>query len=263
MNYFAHPTAAERYAKDRPYFHPLVIEQIRAHLQLARPVPVGLDVACGTGMSTLALTEIAESVIAADIAPAMLAQAPTHPRIRYLQAPAEQLPLPDHSADLITVSLAFHWLDRTRFLAEAHRLLRPEGTLVIYWRGFHGKMKENPDFARWHEQVYLSRYPTPPRNDQPFTVEDARRHHFLFAPRAGYTDEVIYTPEQFARQTITHSNVIAKVEQGRETLEDVSAWIVESVRPFFTGPTGTFLYGGDIWYLQPLDPDPGAPSPAS
>ena len=75
MNYFAHQTAAERYAKSRPYFHPLVIDRIRAFLHIQSPVPVAVDVACGTGQSALALTEIASSVIAADIAPAMLAQA--------------------------------------------------------------------------------------------------------------------------------------------------------------------------------------------
>ena len=88
MNYFAHQTAAARYAKSRPYFHPLVIERIRVFLGLAGRVPVGLDVACGTGQSALALTEIADSVMAVDISPAMLAHAPAHPRIRYAEAPA-------------------------------------------------------------------------------------------------------------------------------------------------------------------------------
>jgi SAM-dependent methyltransferase len=251
VNYFAHPSAAERYAQDRLYFHPRIVERIRAFLRLDSPVPVGVDVGCGTGLSTLALTELADSVIGADISPAMLAQAPAHPRIRYLQAPAEQLPLPDHSADLITVSVAFHWLDRAGFLAEARRILRPTGTLVIYSRGFHGEMKENPGFAHWHDEVYLVRYPTPPRNSQPFTDEDARRCGLRFAQRDRYLDDVVFTPEQFVREQITHSNVIANVEEGGESLADVYAWTLASVRPCFVAPTGTFVFGGEIWYLQP------------
>ena len=86
VNFFAHKTAAERYARSRPYFHPLVIERIRAFLGLKRPLPVAVDVACGTGQSALALTEIAESVIATDLSPSMLAHAPAHERIRYVQA---------------------------------------------------------------------------------------------------------------------------------------------------------------------------------
>ena len=251
MNYFVHPSAAERYAKDRHYFHPLVIERIRAFLRLDGRVPVGLDVGCGTGLSTLALTEIADEVIGADVSPAMLAQAPAHPRIRYVQASADALPLDSHSADLITVSVAFHWLNRERFLAEARRILRPEGTLIIYSRGFHGRMKENPDFARWHEKVYLQRYPTPPRNSAPFTDEGAAQHGFTFLQRERYLDEVVFTPEDFVREQITHSNVIAKVEEGSETLDDVHAWTLKSVLPCFVALTGTFVFGGEIWYLRP------------
>jgi ubiquinone/menaquinone biosynthesis C-methylase UbiE len=133
----------------------------------------------------LALTDIAASVIAADVAPSMMAQAPAHERIRYVVAPAEQLPVESHGADLMTVSLAFHWLDRSRFLAEAHRILKKSGALVIYNNGFFGQMKENPDFARWHRESYLTRYPTPPRNNQPFTEQDARDSNFVLLRRGG------------------------------------------------------------------------------
>lgn len=37
MNYFAHQTAAERYAQSRPYFHPLVIDKIK--VRLAQRIP--------------------------------------------------------------------------------------------------------------------------------------------------------------------------------------------------------------------------------
>ena len=252
MNYFAHASAAERYAQDRLYFHPRIIERMRAFLKLDGPVPVGVDVGCGTGLSTLALTELADSVIGADISPAMLAQAPVHPRVRYVEASADQLPLDDHSVDLITVSVAFHWLNRERFLAEARRVLKPGGTLIIYSRGFHGKMKENPDFARWHDEVYLTRYPTPPRYSDPFTDEVATQNGFTFTRRDRYLDDVVFTPEEFVREQITHSNVIAKVEQGGETLADVYDWALASVHPLFVAPTGTFIFGGEIWYLQPL-----------
>ncbi len=45
MNYFAYATAAERYAKSRPYFHPIVIEKIKAFLKLKSQLPNALDVA--------------------------------------------------------------------------------------------------------------------------------------------------------------------------------------------------------------------------
>lgn len=251
-NHFAYRSAAERYAKDRPYFHPLVAERIRTFLGLDQPLGVAVDVACGTGMSTMALTEIAASVIGADISPAMLSQAIVHPRIRYLEAPAHALPLADHSADLMTVFIAFHWLERDRFLAEARRVLRPGGTLVICHHNFQGKMKENPDFRRWCDDIYYPRYPNPPRHREPLTQVDAQNNGFDLAKAEPYSYELVYTPEQFIRQQNTHSNVIAKVEEGDEKLDDVYEWSLETVRPFFLAPTATFLFGGEIWYLRSL-----------
>jgi SAM-dependent methyltransferase len=252
MNYFAHLTAAERYARNRPYFHPLVIARVRTFLKLPRPVPLALDVGCGTGQSALALTDIALSVIATDLSPSMLAHAPVNERIHYVEAPAENLPVNDRSVDLLTVSLAFHWFDRRGFLAEAHRTLRPTGTLVIYGNGFFGQMKENPEFARWNRESYLPRYPIPPRNDQPFMDADAKEHHFAFAGRESYTNEISLSPEGLARYLMTQSNVIAAVEQGSESLDSVNAWLLDSTQPFFQSAKGTFTFGGEIWYLQPL-----------
>lgn len=251
MNYFAHQAAAQRYAQSRPYFHPMVIERVGALLGLEEPVPIALDVACGTGQSALALTTLAETVIATDISPSMLAQAPTHERIRYMEAPAEKLPLESASVDLVTVSLAFHWFERSRFLAEMRRVLRPDGALVIYSNGFYGQMRENPEFARWNRENYLRRYPTPPRNDQPFTEADAQASGFRFASREHYTNEVSFSPDALARYLMTQSNVIAAVEQGSESLSTVHAWLIDTITPLFPGPKATFFFGGEVWVLQP------------
>jgi len=259
VNYFVHASVAERYARDRPYFHPLVIERIRAFLRLDGPVPMALDVGCGTGHSTVALAEIASSVIATDIAPAMLAQAPVHPRIRYLEAAAENLPIQDGSVDLLTVTLAFHWFDRVRFFAEARRVLRERGTLIIVSQGFRSWLLKNAKIAQWFKDQYFQRFPTPPRNQEPFTDEAAQENGFHFIGREEFTQELPFSPEQLASNLVTHSNVIAAVEQGNQSLDEVTAWIVESVRPLFRAPAEPFVFGGEIWYLRPA---PSRSSPA-
>ena len=44
---------------------------------------------------------------------------------------AEELPFSDSSVDLVTASVAAHWFDHSRFLAEADRVLKPRGCIAL------------------------------------------------------------------------------------------------------------------------------------
>jgi SAM-dependent methyltransferase len=46
---------------------------------------------------------------------------------------AEAMPLPDGSADAVTVAQAFHWFSTVEALSEIHRVLRPGGGLALVW----------------------------------------------------------------------------------------------------------------------------------
>ena len=250
VNFFTQKTAAERYARGRPYFHPQVLCKIKDFLGLDGMVERALDIGCGTGQSTVALLEVAREIIGVDGSAEMLAVAPTHPRILYLCAPAEEIPLESGSFDLVTVACAFHWFDRDRCLAEIRRLLSQSGWLIIYENRFFGKMRENPEFERWIGEKYISRYPTPPRNTQPLTEADAERCGFVFANKENYTNDVSFSLDDLVDYLVTQTNVIAAIENGDETVEDVSNWLRSSVAPFFKDERGTFQFGGHIWYLQ-------------
>ena len=76
----------------------------------------------------------------------MLGQADRDLRIDYLVCPAEALPLANVAFDLLTVSSALHWFERNAFLAEARRVLKPRGWLVIYDSFFSANLKGNPGF---------------------------------------------------------------------------------------------------------------------
>jgi SAM-dependent methyltransferase len=249
-NYFAYQTAAERYARSRPYFHPLVISRIKEYIRPPGPVPQVLDVGCGTGLSALALTAIAEHVTGTDISPEMLAQAHPDARIQYVAAPAESLPFRDSTIDLLTASLAFHWFVRERFLAEAHRLLRSSAWLVIYNNAFTGRMQQNPDYEEWDKQRYRGRYPTPPRHSQALGSEDAARFGFRLEAQESYTNDVKFTAEQLAGYLTTQSNVIAAVEQGAESSDEVFQWLLGELSPLFPSTTATFGFRGSISYYR-------------
>jgi ubiquinone/menaquinone biosynthesis C-methylase UbiE len=108
------------------------MERIRTYLRLEAPVPRALDVGCGTGLSTLALKGLACQVLGVDPVAAMIACARPDPAITYVVGSAEQLPVEDATIDLVTVASALHWLATDRFFAEARRVLRPAGWLVVY-----------------------------------------------------------------------------------------------------------------------------------
>lgn len=252
MNYFDSRDSADRYAGGRPYFHPLVVGKIKDFLHLRVPVPRALDVACGTGQSTVALKHIAERIVGTDSSEEMLARAPKDARILYVKAPAEKLPFAEGSFDLITTALAFHWFDRAPFLAEARRVLDPSGWLIVYDNWFTGRMGENPEYEGWYGEEYLGRCPSPPRNREPLTDAGAIEHGFELVGREGYENEVSFSPEELVGYLMTQSNVIAVVEkEGAEGWETVHEWLMKAQAPFFGASKGTFLFEGSIDYLRP------------
>jgi SAM-dependent methyltransferase len=251
MNFFSSKSAAERYTAGRPYFHPLVIERIRTFLSLTSSVACAIDVGCGTGLSSVALKEIAGGVVGIDASTEMLAWAARDERVRYAAADALQLPFHEDEFDLMTLSSAFHWLDRQKFLREASRVLRPQGWLVVYDNYFSGRMKENVAFEGWYRGGYLRRYPPPPRAYASFTQADAAGEGFHLAGDEQYQNSISFSVEGLRDYLTTHSNVIAAVEGGSEEISAVRLWLRENLKPLFGNlQAATFLFHGPIWYLK-------------
>jgi ubiquinone/menaquinone biosynthesis C-methylase UbiE len=207
-------------------------------------------VGCGTGQFTRALTAVASHVVGVDISWEMVAEAQPHDSTSYIIAPAERLPFESAAFDLVTSGLAFHWFDRTRFLPEAWRTLKQGGVLAVYNNVFTAVMRENSSFEQWMHNSYGTRYPPPPRHNQPLAADEANAYGFTFVGEESFTSDVSLSPEELAAYITTHSNVIAAVEQGSERIEDVYEWLLESTRPFFNAPRCTFVFSNLIWLLM-------------
>jgi len=100
-----------------------------------RPGMLVVDVATGTGLlarEAFALTGDRSAVIGADVSEAMLAIAQRNLGIPLIQAAAEALPLAPCIADFVTMGYALrHVADLQAALAEALRILRPGGAIVL------------------------------------------------------------------------------------------------------------------------------------
>ena len=102
-----------------------------------------LDVACGSGLSSVGLSERGWAVTGVDIAPSMLAAARSAApdgRAAFYTASAEALPFADGAFALLVCGQAFHWFEAERALAEFARVLAPGGALAIFWK----YAKDNP-----------------------------------------------------------------------------------------------------------------------
>ena len=78
-----------------------------------------LDVGCGNGQASLALTHHFHRVHASDPSAEQIANAPQDPRITWRVESAEICSLHNHSADLVTAAQAYHWFNPGRFASEA------------------------------------------------------------------------------------------------------------------------------------------------
>lgn len=242
---------ARRYAMARPEIHPTAVEKFRRFAQIDTPLSMALDVGCGTGQSTVALTDVARRVIGIDPSVEMLKQAASHPNVEYQQSAAEHTPFRDSQFDLITAAQAFHWFDHDAFLGEAHRLLRVPGWLVVYTSWFTGEMKGKPAFSDWFKGEYLSRYPTPPRDRTPITKEFVRKHGLVLRGEDEFSNEVGMTIHRFTDYQLSTTNIIAAVKQGTDSFDDAARWIHGSLKPFFSKRRErVFLFSGKMWYLK-------------
>ncbi|XP_059724247.1 putative methyltransferase DDB_G0268948 isoform X3 [Haemorhous mexicanus] len=100
----------------------------------AIPAELAVDVGCGSGQGTRFLGEHFKKVVGTDISEAQIEEAkatPCMPNISYLVCPAEELPFPGGSVDVLTSFTAAHWFHLRRFAREARRVLRPGGCVAI------------------------------------------------------------------------------------------------------------------------------------
>ncbi|HSK72037.1 MAG TPA: class I SAM-dependent methyltransferase [Pyrinomonadaceae bacterium] len=250
-NYFSPKTAAERFAKGRPRFHSFVIGKIKEFLSLEKPLLFALDVGCGTGFSTAALKEIAQRVIGLDISAEMLAWAEKENGVEYILASAENLPLGGDKFDLITISQAIHWVDKDKFFKEADRVLKREGWLIAYDNYFSDQAEKNPAFGDWHQQEFLKKYPVPPRAEISFETTSENPNDFVLARQDWHENIIEFSAAELVDFLVTMSNVIAAVEGGTQSIEEVREWLSDGVKPFFKeDERKPFTFKATIWYLR-------------
>lgn len=127
------------------------------------------DVGAGTGIFSEQLLRQGSKVILVEPNVSMLAEARkklnNYKNAYFLSSSAEQIALPSHSLDYITVAQAFHWFDLEKFKSESKRLLVDNGKVLLTWNITDSESKVMQDLAYLNKLYIGNCYNTRDKED--------------------------------------------------------------------------------------------------
>ncbi|MGV3515980.1 class I SAM-dependent methyltransferase [Luteitalea sp.] len=232
--------------------HPRVMEWLREWRRNAT-VSLAVDIGCGSGLSTRPLMAMARQAVGFDPVEAMVRVAQrTAPSARFITARGEAMPFAAASVDLLTAAGSLNYasdLDAT--LREAARVLAPGGVLAVYDFSPGRSFADSDALDRWFE-AFLARYPFPASQARPLSPAILRDVATGFTVERGEPFELTlpHALDFHIAYMLTETSVRDAVRRGTP-LEDVRAWVTETLTPVFGSTTRDVVFRG---YLATLIP---------
>ncbi|ULQ59551.1 class I SAM-dependent methyltransferase [Brucepastera parasyntrophica] len=92
-----------------------------------------VDIGCGTGLSTKIWLNYARNTVGVEPNREMLEEAKKNvPGALFLNESSYDTRLDSGTADIVTCSQSFHWMEPVQTLKEVNRILKPEGVFAVY-----------------------------------------------------------------------------------------------------------------------------------
>lgn len=128
---------ADNYAKYRPGYSNLVLNNLTSYLKLNLNSARVADVGAGTGIWTKQLNDFGlKKIFAIEPNEEMRKQGIKYcneTNIKWSNGSAEKTNLNTSSIDWLTMASSFHWADLESALNEFHRVIKPGGYFTILW----------------------------------------------------------------------------------------------------------------------------------
>jgi SAM-dependent methyltransferase len=238
---------AEAYEQGRPSYAEDLVAWLVERLGIG-PGRVVVDLAAGTGKLTRLLARTGAELIAIEPVDAMREQlVRACSGVEAVSGTAEQIPLPDGSADALTVAQAFHWFDAAEALAEIARVLRPGGMLGIAFNERDTREPWVADLSR------LIRWDERERWRVPYTVEVdwaevLAEHGPQFGPAERYDTTYVQqmVPDTLVQRVLSTSYIARLPAGDQAALAQKVRDLVAPLGPQFDLPYTSVAYAAPL-----------------
>jgi len=127
---------ASLYEKARPGYPKTLFADIIAFSKISDDGSI-LEIGCGTAQATLPFAVRGYSIqcieLGANLAAVAKQNLSDYPKIQVAVGNFEEYPLAENSFDLVISGTAFHWIDPEIGYRKVAQVLRPAGTLALFW----------------------------------------------------------------------------------------------------------------------------------
>jgi SAM-dependent methyltransferase len=190
-----------------------------------------VEIGSGTGIATALLAARGYRIDGIELGAAMADFAreklSLYPNVTISAGDFESFPIEDSQYDLAVSAQAFHWIDRATGFPKLARILKPAGTLALWWNT-HVQTEEEIAFTTDLGTIYLEVAPhLARRTGGPVHVDSAATPWKETIEQSGLFGEVevrsfawdhVYTTEDYLQLLGTYSDHISLDPATRETL---------------------------------------------
>jgi SAM-dependent methyltransferase len=120
---------AYHYAAYRPPLHEIILKE---SIPIKKKFENGLDLGCGTGISTIALAKYCSHIYGIEPSEAMLKKANPHEKVTYLIGSGNSIPLTNTIIDLVTFAGSLFYAKSTVLIEELQRVCRNKSIIITY-----------------------------------------------------------------------------------------------------------------------------------